>query len=193
MTSPPRSITDMEQRPPYRERLKRKPYEVELNRAGVERVMGFCTPRESMEFMRQAPDFERSLVHSGIDLFKLWFTVAEEEQQRRFEARRDDPLRRWKLSPIDEASLARFRDDTDARDAMFFSTDTPEAPWTVVNSNEKKRARLEAVRHVLHTLDDDHKDDDVAHRPDPHVVQPASALELPGEDPLAGALGGTAG
>ena len=98
------------------------------NRAGVERVMGFCTPREYMEFMRQAPGFERSLVNSGTHLFKLWFAVSEDEQRERFAARRSDPLRRWKLSPIDEASLGRFHDYTEARNAMFFYTDTPEAP-----------------------------------------------------------------
>ncbi len=163
------------------------------NRAGVERVMGFCTPREYMEFMRQAPGFERSLVHSGVDLFKLWFSVGEEEQRRRFEARRTDPLRRWKLSPIDEASLGRFDAYTEARDAMFFYTDTSEAPWTVVNSNEKRRARLEAIRTILHTLDYDHKDEDVAHPPDPQVVQPAGRLEMTVEDPLAGATAGGGG
>ena len=156
------------------------------NRAGVERVMAFCTPREYMEFMRQAPGFERSLVNSGTHLFKLWFTVSEEEQHQRFAARRSDPLRRWKLSPIDEASLGRFHDYTEARNAMFFYTDTPEAPWTVVNSNEKRRARLESIRAVLHTLDYDHKDDAVAHRPDPLVVRRAAELEIPAdEDTLA--------
>ena len=152
------------------------------NRAGVERVMGFCTPREYMEFMRQAPGFERSLVNSGTHLFKLWFTVSEEEQHQRFAARRSDPLRRWKLSPIDEASLGRFHDYTEARNAMFFYTDTPEAPWTVVNSNEKRRARLESIRAVLHTLDYDHKDDAVAHRPDPLVVRRAAELEIPADE-----------
>jgi polyphosphate kinase len=156
------------------------------NRAGVERVMGFCTPREYMEFMRQAPGFERSLVNSGISLFKLWFTVSQKEQERRFESRRADPLRRWKLSPIDEASLGKFDVYTEARNAMFFYTDTAEAPWTVVNSNEKKRARLEAMRAVLHALDYEHKDAEVAHAPDPRVVQPAAALEMPlDSDPLS--------
>ena len=157
------------------------------NRAGVERVMGFCTPREYMEFMRQAPGFERSLVNSGIHLVKLWFTVSEAEQKRRFESRRSDPLRRWKLSPIDEASLDRFADYTEARNAMFFYTDTRESPWTVVNSNEKRRARLESIRVVLHDLDYEEKDTSVAHVPDPRVVRPAAALEMPeGDDPLAG-------
>jgi polyphosphate kinase len=164
------------------------------NRAGVERVMGFCTPREYMEFMRQAPGFERSLVNSGISLFKLWFSVSEEEQRRRFEARRSDPLRRWKLSEIDEASLGRFDDYTEARNAMFFYTDTPESPWIVINSNEKRRARVEAIRTVLHALDYEQKDADVAHLPDPLVVQPASQLEIPADDdPLAHAGGSAAG
>jgi polyphosphate kinase len=160
------------------------------NRAGVERVMGFCTPREYMEFLRQAPGFERSLVNSGISLFKLWFTVSEEEQRRRFEARRTDPLRRWKLSPIDEASLGRFGDYTEARNALFFYTDTPESPWTVVNSNEKRRARVESIRTVLHTLDYEHKDLDVARAPDPLVVQPAAVLEIPTDDDPLGRIGG---
>ena len=157
------------------------------NRAGVERVMGFCTPREYMEFMRQAPGFERSLVASGIHLFKLWFAVSQDEQRRRFEARRSDPLRRWKLSPIDEASLDKFDAYTEARNAMFFYTDTAESPWTVINSNEKRRARLEAIRSVLHALDYEHKDAGVAHTPDPLVLRPAAALEFPPDaDPLAG-------
>jgi polyphosphate kinase 2 len=156
------------------------------NRAGVERVMGFCNPREYMEFMRQAPGVERALVNSGISLFKLWFTVSQAEQVRRFESRRDDPLRVWKLSPIDEASLDKFGAYTEARNAMFFYTDTADAPWIVVNSNDKRRARLESMRAVLHPLDYDHKDAGVARTPDPMVVQPAAALEIPeGDDPLA--------
>jgi polyphosphate kinase 2 len=162
------------------------------NRAGVERVMGFCSPREYMEFLRQAPGFERSLVNSGTHLFKLWFAVSEDEQRRRFEARRTDPLRRWKLSPIDEASLGRFGDYTEARNALFFYTDTPESPWTVINSNEKRRARVEAIRTVLHALDYDQKDSDVAHPPDPLVVQPAAGLEIPADDDPLGHLGGQA-
>jgi polyphosphate kinase 2 (PPK2 family) len=102
------------------------------------------------------------------------------------EVARSDPLRRWKLSPIDEASLGHFDDYTEARNAMFFYTDTPESPWTVVNSNEKKRARLESIRTVLHSLDYDHKDDAVAHAPDPKVVRPAATLDIPeDDDPLA--------
>ena len=103
------------------------------NRAGVERVMGFCTPTDYLEFMRQAPEFERMLVRSGIRLFKFWFSVTPEEQRRRFAARETDPLKRWKLSPIDKASLGKWDDYTQAKEAMFFYTDTADAPWTVVN------------------------------------------------------------
>ena len=144
------------------------------NRGGVEIVMGFCTPQEYGEFFRQAPGFERSLVHSGIHLFKLWFSVSKENQIERFEARKSDPLRQWKFSPVDEASLGKWDDYTRARDAMLMKTDSAEAPWTVINSNEKKRARLEAIRHVVHTLDYPHKDKKVAHAPDPMVVRPAA-------------------
>jgi polyphosphate kinase 2 len=146
------------------------------NRAGVEIVMGFCTPQEYGEFFRQAPGFERSLVQSGIHLFKLWFSVSQENQIKRFDDRQHDPLRQWKFSPVDEASLAKWDDYTRARDQMLIKCDSPEAPWTVVNSNEKKRARLEAIRHVVHSLDYPHKDKKVAHAPDPRVVQPARNL-----------------
>jgi polyphosphate kinase 2 len=146
------------------------------NRAGVERVMGFSTPLEYGEFLRQAPELERSLVDAGLHLFKFWFTVSREEQARRFEGRRTDPLKVWKLSPMDEAALPRFDDYSAARDAMLVATDSAAAPWTVVNSNEKRRARLEAIRHVLHSFDYDHRDDAVAGPPDPRVVRPASAL-----------------
>jgi polyphosphate kinase 2 len=143
------------------------------NRAGVEIVMGFCTPHEYGEFFRQAPGFERSLVESGIHLFKLWFTVSRENQRKRFETRKTDPLRQWKFSPIDQASLEKWDDYTRARDAMLIHTDSPSAPWIVINSNEKKRARLESIRHVVHSLDYEHKDSEVARAPDPHVVRPA--------------------
>ncbi|MGE3619742.1 MAG: polyphosphate kinase 2 [Acidimicrobiia bacterium] len=154
------------------------------NRAGVEHVMGFCTPTQYAEFFRQAPGFERSLVQSGIHLFKLWFTVSRREQRKRFEDRREDPLRQWKLSPIDEAALGLYDEYGRARDAMLFYTDHADAPWTIVNSNEKKRARLESMRHVLSSLDYEHKDDDVAHAPDPRVVRPASTVMQPPESPL---------
>jgi polyphosphate kinase len=143
------------------------------NRAGVEIVMGFCTPQEYGEFFRQAPGFERGLVESGIHLFKLWFSVSRSNQLKRFEVRRTDPLRQWKFSPVDEASLEKWGDYTRARDAMLIHCDSPASPWTVVNSNEKKRARLESMRHVVHTLDYDHKDLEVARSPDPRVVRPA--------------------
>ena len=109
-------------------------------------------------------------------LYKLWFTVDEHEQMRRFEGRRTDPLRQWKLSPIDEASLGKFKEYSTARDLMLSYTDTRDAPWTLVNSNEKKRARLEAIRFVVSTIPYDHQDSSVAHAPDPRVVQPASAM-----------------
>ena len=143
------------------------------NRAGVERVMEFCTPAEYGEFLRQVPDLERSLVDSGLRLFKLWFTVSREEQRRRFDARRDDPLKTWKFSPMDEASAARFEQYSQARDEMLVATDSVSAPWTIVNSNDKRRARLEAIRHVLHAIDYDHRDDTIAGAPDPRVVRPA--------------------
>lgn len=154
------------------------------NRAGVEIVMGFCTPHEYGEFFRQAPGFERALVESGTHLFKFWFTVSRQNQLARFEARKDDPLRQWKYSPVDEASLGKWDEYTTARDAMLIHTDSPVAPWMVVNSNEKKRARLESIRHVVHSLDYDHKDPEVAHAPDPLVVQPAAAVMRVTDIPL---------
>ncbi|RZS91381.1 polyphosphate kinase 2 [Motilibacter rhizosphaerae] len=144
------------------------------NRAGVERVMGFATPAEYLEFMRQAPELERMLVRSGISLVKLWFSVSKAEQRTRFLIRQVDPVRQWKLSPMDIASLDRWDDYTEAKEAMFFYTDTADAPWTVVKSNDKKRARLEAIRHVLSRFEYDGKDHDVVGTPDPLVVGPAS-------------------
>jgi len=144
------------------------------NRAGVEIVMGFCTPQEYGEFFRQAPGFERSLVESGTHLFKYWFTVSRENQLARFERRKTDPLRQWKFSPVDEASLGKWDEYTRARDAMLIHTDSPASPWIVVNSNEKKRARLESIRHLVHSLDYEHKDHKVARPPDPKVLQPAA-------------------
>jgi polyphosphate kinase len=122
------------------------------NRAGVERVMGFCTDHEYAEFMRQAPEFERNLVRSGIHLFKLWFSVSQEEQRRRFQEREAHPLKQWKLSPIDLASLGKWEEYTKAKEAMFFYTDTTDAPWTVIKSDCKKRARINAMRYILHQL-----------------------------------------
>jgi polyphosphate kinase len=146
------------------------------NRAGVERVMGYATEEQVEQFLEQVPDFERQIVESGIRIYKLWFTVSQDEQLRRFEARRSDPLKQWKLSPNDEASVKRFAEYGAARDEMLRRTDTPVAPWTMVNSNVKKRARLEAIRHVLHELPYPSKDKSVVRAPDPRVVQPAAAL-----------------
>ncbi len=122
------------------------------NRAGVERVMGFCTEKEYLEFTHQAPLFERQLVSSGIHLIKFWFSVSRKEQRRRFKERELHPLKQWKLSPIDVASLDKWDDYTKAKEAMFFETDTADAPWTVIKSDCKKRARLNAMRYVLHKL-----------------------------------------
>ncbi len=140
------------------------------NRAGVERVMGFCSPNEYLEFMRQTPELERMLVRSGIQLYKYWFSVTQEEQQRRFGSRETDPLKQWKLSPIDKASLSKWDDYTEAKEAMFFYTDTADAPWTIVKSNDKKRARLNCMRHFLSTLDYRDKDLRIVGEPDPLIV-----------------------
>jgi len=144
------------------------------NRAGVERVMGFCSPNEYLEFMRQVPELERMLTRTGIRLYKFWFSVTRDEQRRRFESRKNDPLKRWKLSPMDLASLDRWDDYTEAKEAMFFYTHTADAPWTIVKSNDKKRARLEAMRHFLYTLDYPDKDHSLAFAPDPLIVGHAS-------------------
>ena len=144
------------------------------NRAGVERVMGFCTRQEYLEFMRQAPDLERMLVRSGINLVKFWFSVSQAEQRTRFAIRQVDPVRQWKLSPMDLQSLDKWGDYTEAKEAMFFYTDTADAPWTVVKSNDKKRARLEAIRHVLSRFDYDEKDAEIVGTPDPLLIGPAS-------------------
>ncbi len=140
------------------------------NRSGVERVMGFCSPNEYLEFMRQTPELERMLVRSGIQLYKYWFSVTQSEQQRRFKSRETDPLKQWKLSPIDKASLDKWDDYTEAKEAMFFYTDTADAPWTIVKSNDKKRARLNCMRHFLSTVDYPDKDHDIVGEPDPLIV-----------------------
>ncbi len=128
------------------------------NRAGVERVMGFCNDSQYEEFMRQTPEFERTLVRSGVHLIKFWFSVSREEQRRRFKERETHPLKQWKLSPIDLASLDKWDDYTKAKEAMFFHTDTADAPWTVIKSDCKKRARLNALRYILHKLPYTNKD-----------------------------------
>ncbi|WP_230392811.1 polyphosphate kinase 2 [Pseudomonas guariconensis] len=156
------------------------------NRAGVERVMEFCTPLQYLEFMRQAPELERMLCNSGILLFKYWFSVNREEQLRRFISRRDDPLKHWKLSPIDIKSLDKWDDYTAAKEAMFFHTDTADAPWTVIKSDDKKRARINCIRHFLHSLDYPGKDHSVAHAPDSLLVGRASrGFEEDEPSPLA--------
>nr|WP_255524949.1 polyphosphate kinase 2 [Herbiconiux sp. VKM Ac-1786] len=152
------------------------------NRAGVERVMGFCTDEQYDEFMRQAPLFESMLTGDGIDLVKLWFSVSADEQRTRFAIRMVDPVRQWKLSPMDLESLDKWQRYTDAKEAMFAATDTADAPWTVVKSNDKKRARLEAMRHVLSLYDYDGKDDSIVGRPDPLIVGSAADVYERGEN-----------
>lgn len=140
------------------------------NRAGVERVMGFCKPQEYLEFMRQTPDLEQMIVRSGIRLYKYWFSVTQEEQHRRFKSREVEPLKKWKLSPIDRQSLDKWDDYTEAKEAMFFYTDTADAPWAIIKSNDKKRARLECMRHFLNSLPYPGKDTEVVREPDPLIV-----------------------
>ena len=137
------------------------------NRTGVERVMGFATPTEYLEFLRQAPQLERMLVNAGIQMFKFWFSVSRYEQLRRFHSRKLDPLKQWKLSPIDIESLGKWEDYTKAKEAMFFYTDTADSPWTVVKSDDKKRARIECMRFFLSRLNYPEKDTDIVGTPDP--------------------------
>ena len=148
------------------------------NRAGVERVMGFCSSLDYLEFMRQVPDLERMLTRSGIHLFKYWFSVTRDEQQRRFESRSQDPLKQWKLSPIDEVSRDKWVEYTQAKESMFFYTDTADAPWTIIKSDDKKRARLNCMQHFLSQLDYPDKDTHVLHGPDPLIVgEPSQVIE----------------
>lgn len=140
------------------------------NRAGVERVMGFCTPAQVEKFLEEAPDFEASLVRDGIRLFKLWLTIGQAMQLKRFHARRHDPLKSWKLSPIDLASLDKWEDYSMARDAMLKHTHTKAAPWTIIRSNDKRRARINAIRHVLSGIDYTGKDKTVVAKADPKIV-----------------------
>ncbi|WP_126541807.1 polyphosphate kinase 2 [Oharaeibacter diazotrophicus] len=140
------------------------------NRAGVERVMGFCSPTDYLEFMRQCPTLEQMLVRSGIRLYKYWFSVTQAEQARRFKARQVDPLKQWKLSPIDLASLDKWDEYTEAKEAMFFYTDTADAPWVIIKSDDKKRGRLNCMQHFLSTLPYPNKDPAVVVGPDPLIV-----------------------
>jgi len=154
------------------------------NRAGVERVMGFCTGKEYLEFMRQAPDFERMLVNDGIHLVKFWFSVSRKEQFARFQKRRTDPLKQWKLSPIDLASLDKWDQYTEAKEAMFFYTDIASAPWTVIKSDDKKRARINAMRYVLNAIPYEGKDPEIVIPPDPLLVGRADEIYERGERTL---------
>ena len=152
------------------------------NRAGVERVMGFCTDSQYEEFIRQAPLFEQMLVSDGVDLVKFWFSVSSTEQRTRFAIRQVDPVRQWKLSPMDIASLDKWSTYTAAKEAMFRTTDTSASPWTVVKSNDKKRARLEAMRHVLSLFDYANKDAAIVGHPDEKIIGSASTVFEHGEN-----------
>lgn len=171
--------TEKEQGQWYFERyVKRLPTKGEIvlfdrswyNRAGVERVMGFCTEEEYQEFLRAAPQFEQMLINADIHLVKYWLDVSKKEQRRRFEAREKDPLKQWKLSPMDAAAQERWDEYTEAKHAMFHLTHTPHAPWTVVKSDDKKRARINTIRHLLSCFDYSKKDKKVAVAPDPAIV-----------------------
>ncbi len=156
------------------------------NRAGVERVMGFCSEAEYQEFLRQTPEFERQLVRSGVYLLKFWFSVSRSEQRRRFKERQSHPLKHWKLSPIDMASLDKWDDYTRAKEAMFLNCDTSDAPWTVIKSDCKKRARLNAMRFVLHRLPYAQRDLARIGSIDPLIVGRPALVSTVGEDQLAG-------
>ncbi len=151
------------------------------NRAGVERVMGFCSDQEYQEFMRQAPEFERMMVHNNIHLIKFWFSVSRKAQRQRFKERKVHPLKQWKLSPIDLASLDKWEDYTKAKESMFFYTDTADSPWTVIKSDCKKRARLNALRYILHRLPYAKKDPERIGLLDPMIVGRAQVVYERGE------------
>lgn len=153
------------------------------NRTGVERVMGYCSPAEYLNFMRETPELERMLVNSGIHLIKLWFSVSKEEQAARFTARGQDPVKQWKLSPTDLASLDKWDAYTAAKQAMFFHTHTGDAPWTVIKSNDKKRARLEAMRVLLSQFDYPSKDYKLVGQPDSLLVGSPDADNEADESP----------
>ncbi|MEM7210819.1 MAG: polyphosphate kinase 2 [Pseudomonadota bacterium] len=140
------------------------------NRAGVERVMGFCSKSDVKRFFHEAPLFEDMLVASGINLVKFWLTVTQKEQLERFKERETDPLKQWKLSPIDTASLDKWDDYSKAREDMFDNTDTDHAPWTVVKTDDKKRARIAAIQHFLCRLEYPGKDAKIIGRPDPLIL-----------------------
>jgi polyphosphate kinase 2 len=155
------------------------------NRAGVEAVMGFCPQEDYASFLLDVPAFERQLAADGITLVKLWFSVTRAEQLLRFAARQDDPVKRWKLSPTDLASLDKWDEYTFAKEAMFRRTDVPEARWTVVKSNDKRRARLEAMRYVLSLFDYHGKESQLVGEPDPLIAGPVSSRLEPPADAAA--------
>jgi len=159
------------------------------NRTGVEHVMGFCTPHEYLEFMRQAPEFERMLVRSGIRFFKFWFSVSREEQLRRFISRAQDPLKQWKLSPMDVESLGRWDEYTRAKEAMLFYTDTADSPWHVVRSDDKKRARLNAIKFLLQSVPYEGRNDGLVRNFDPKIVGSAKDIYEIGENQPRPVLG----
>ncbi len=152
------------------------------NRAGVERVMGFCTPDEYNEFVHQAPMFESMLVRSGIDIIKFYLSVSREEQLRRFKERENSPLKHWKFSPIDKQAQARWDDYTDAKEATFLATDSADAPWVIVKSEDKMRARLQTMRYVLDQFDYDGKDLREATPSDPMLLARVATLLRFGDD-----------
>lgn len=148
------------------------------NRAGVEPVMGFCTPEQHKQFLKDAPELEKILTNDGLFLFKFWLNIGQETQLERFHDRRHSPMKHWKLSDLDIAALNKWDDYTDARDLMLAKTDTKQAPWTVVKANDKRRARLNVLRHLLNTLDYDDKDKAVVGNTDPNIiVSPKSLLK----------------
>jgi polyphosphate kinase len=159
------------------------------NRAGVERVMGFCSDAEYDEFLRQVPEFERQLVRSGVHLFKFWFSVSRAEQRRRFKERKAHPLKQWKLSPIDMASLDKWTEYTRAKEAMFVHCDTSDAPWTVIKSDCKKRARLNALRYLLNRLPYTKRDPNLIGAIDPLIVGRPSVVPSVGDDQIASSNG----
>ena len=164
------------------------------NRAGVERVMEFCKHQEYDEFLRQCPEFERQLVRSGVHLFKFWFSVSRDEQRRRFRERRTHPLKQWKLSPVDMASLGKWEDYTAAKEAMFMHCDTSDAPWMVIKSDCKKRARLNAMRFLLNRLPYTKRDLSGVGTVDPLIVGRPSLAPSKEDDQLATVSGtGTSG
>ena len=144
------------------------------NRTGVELVMKFCTQNQYQEFLKQVPLIEKMVVDTGIIFYKYWFSVSRVEQARRFYARQSNPLKQWKLSAIDRASLNKWSEYTKAKEAMFLHTDTPHAPWTVIKSDDKKRARINCLRHFLYSLDYPGKDESIVQKPDPKIVLSAS-------------------